>query len=418
MGLFDWLAPRPSGEATWQRAAASSVQSESQWRGFVLGGAPTRAGVRVDETTVLSVPALMQALRVFSGVMAMAPLHYYERTPTGRTRAEGSALQKLMHDRPNEVQTAFAMAETRALDLKLAGNWYAYVHRSFDGTPRALTRLNPRLVSIADYFDRATGPVRFYDATLPDGSRERFPARDIWHIPDMSRDAIYGLSAVTLTRDAIGGAIATQQHAASFWGSGGTPKTVLRTTHKVGPEVKERLRADWNARYAGPDGEAIAVLDQDLDVKFITENHEASQFIETRGFQLVDCARIIGIPPHLLFDLSRATFSNIEMQSLELLLYHLGPQFVRIEQSATHAFAEDGHYFEHLTDALTRGDLKTRMEAYKIQREIGIANANELRRRENQPDIPGPAGEDYWRPGNMARATDPSPFAPQQEPAP
>jgi HK97 family phage portal protein len=419
MGLFDWIAPRPQGEATWQRAASgASVQSESQWRGLRWGGAPSRAGVRIDETTAMSVPALLQAVRVLCGVFAMAPLNYFEQTATGRRRADESPLQNLFHRRPNEVQTPFAFKEQLLQDVVFRGNHFSYISRALDGTPRALTRLKPQGAIISEFFDRSGGLVRFYDATLPDGTRERFPARDIWHVPGLSLDGVYGLSPVALTRDAIGGAVATQQHVASFWGSGGAPKTVLRTTQKVGQDVKERLRADWNARYAGPDGEAIAVLDQDLDVKFITENHEASQFIETRGFQIVDVARIIGVPPHLLFDLSRATFSNIEQQSLELVLYHLGPQFVRVAQAATHAFAEDGYYFEHLTDALTRGDIMARWQAYRIQREVGAVNANELRRRENMTDIPGPAGEDYWRPGNMFRADDPSPTAPSQETAP
>jgi phage portal protein BeeE len=98
------------------------------------------------------------------------------------------------------------------------------------------------------------------------------------------------------------------------------------------------------------------------------------------------------VPPHLIFDLSKATFGNIEQQSLEFVIYHLGPHYKRIEEAATRQFADAGYYFEHLTDALVRGDLKSRMEAYWLQRQMGIASANDLRRRENDPDIPGAAG--------------------------
>ncbi|MFD1809291.1 phage portal protein [Gemmobacter lanyuensis] len=203
--------------------------------------------------------------------------------------------------------------------------------------------------------------------------------------------------------------MATADHSNRFWNKGGRPSTVLTTTQKVSPEDKMRIRSDWDRIHSGPDGSAIAVLDQDLKSAFLTHNLKDSQFLETRQFQVVDLARIWGVPPHLIFELSKATFSNIEHQSLEFLTYHLGPHFTRVAQAATRQFAPEGMYFEHVTDALVRGDLKSRMEAYWLQRQMGIVNANELRRRENENNIPGEAGTEYWRPSNMALAGRPMP---------
>ncbi|AXQ93196.1 phage portal protein [Cereibacter azotoformans] len=415
MGLFDFFRSEPQAtrsEPPVVAQASGDVQSPSQWHGFVTGGV-SRSGVRVSETTALSIPATLQAIRVLSGVFAMTPLHYFRRTGDGRERVSDD-IAALLHDRPNSHQTAFAFRELLKMDLLLSGNFYAYVSRDFAGRPKALTRLKPGSVLIAEYFDRSEGVTLFYDATLPDGSRERFPARDIWHIAGMSRDGLAGLNPIQFARDAIGGAIATADHAAKFWGNGGRPSTLLKTKHKVDPIARKQIKSDWKAIYGGPFGDDIAVLDQELEAQFLSHDNKASQYLETRGFQVMDLARLWGVPPHLIFDLSRATFSNIEQQSLEFIVFHLGPHYERVSQSATRQFAADAYYFEHVTDALVKGDVKSRMEAYWLQRQMGMVNANELRRRDNLAPIEGGAGEEYWRPGNMTLAgTPPAQQAPQ-----
>lgn len=410
MGLMDFLRPAARQVQAAARvepqvtASAAPVQSESQWKGLVGVGGVSRAGVRVNETTALSIPATLQALRILAGVFAMTPLHLYRRTPRGRELAADDGLEALLSRAPNQHQTPFEFFELLMTDLLLAGNFYAFVSRDREARPVALTRLKPGTVLVSEYFDRAEGQVLFYDATLPDGSRERFAARDVWHVRGMSRDGLCGLNPMAYARDALGGAIATADHAARFWQKGGRPHTVLTTEQKVAPDDKRRLRADWQQLYSGLDAEQVAVLDQDLKALFLTHDMRASQFLETRQFQVVDLARIWGVPPHLIFDLSRSTNNNIEHQSLEFVIYHLGPHYARVAQAATRQFAADGQYFEHLTDALVRGDLKSRMDAYWLQRQMGMVNANELRRRENDQDIPGAAGTEYWRPVNMGLA--------------
>jgi len=420
MGLFDWFRaaepppPAPRQEPTLFPAEAS-VESETQWRGLVTASRPSRAGVRVDEKAALSLPATLQALRVLTGVFAMTPLHYYRRSPQGRLHADDEAIHQLLHEQPNSHQSAFAFKELLLADVMLAGKFFAYVSRDMRGRPVALTRLKPDTVLVNEFFDRAEGTMLFFDATLPDGTRERFPARDIWHVPGFTRDGLTGLNPLDYARDALGGAIATADFASRFWANNAQPPVVLKTKHKVDAAVKQRIREDWRARFQGPNGDSIAVVDQEMEPSFLAHDNQKSQYLETRTFQVVDLARIWGVPPHLIFDLSRATFSNIEHQSLEFITYHMGPHYERVASAATRQFAAPGHYFEFLTDALVRGDLKSRMEAYWQQRQMGMVNADELRRRENLPDIGGPAGREYWRPGNMAVAGSPvAPTAPAE----
>jgi HK97 family phage portal protein len=414
MGLFDLFRARGVADAAVARAepaltasAESALHSPRQWSGFVANG-PVQAGVRVDERTVIGLPATLQALRVICGVFAMTPLHYYRRGADGRSRADGDALQRLMHDAPNSHQTAFTFRELAMGDLLLAGNFYAYISRDAVGRPVALTRLHPRHVVIAEYFDRAEGTILFFDVTFPDGTRERLPAREIYHVAGMGRDGLKGVNPIDYAREALGGVVATNRHANRFWARGGKVDTVLTAKQRISPEAKDRMRSDWMGLYANPDGNSVAVMDQDVTATFLSQDNSKSQFLETRGFQVVELARIWGVPPHLIFDLSRATFGNIEQQSLEFVIYHLGPHFARFEQAATRRFAAENHYFEHLTDALVRGDLKSRMESYWLQRQMGMVNADELRLRENLSRLPGAAGNEYWRPSNMAIAGTPA----------
>lgn len=395
-------APAPATRADPPITASANVQSGTQWKnGFVTAGGPSRAGVAVSEKTALSIPATLQALRILTGVFAMTPLHYYRRGESGRENADHLGEAQLFRAAPNSHQTPFAFTELLMADMMLSGDFFAYVSRGTGGRERALTRLTPGTVQIAEHFDRADGKTLFYDATLPDGTRERFPARDILHIPGFSRDGINGLNPIRYARDALGSSIATSEHAATFWSRGGRPSTVLQTENKVSPEDKTRIRTDWERLHSGNDGSQVAVLDQDLKAQFLSHDLKSSQFLETREFQVVDLARIWGVPPHLIFDLSRSTFSNIEQQSLEFVIYHLGPHYARIGQAISKAFARPGFYFEHLTDALVKGDLKSRMEAYWLQRQMGMLNGNELRGKDNLANIDGPAGADYWRPSNM-----------------
>ena len=424
MGLMDLFRPAAARALPAARvepqvtAAATTVESPSQWRGLVGASSPSRAGVAVNETAALALPAVLQALRVLTGVLAMTPLHYYRSGPSGRVRADSEGIGHLLLTRPNSYQSAFAWWELFWGDILLTGNFYAYVSRDWRGEPVAFTRLKPAHVLISEHFDRADGYTLFYDATLPDGVRERFSARDIWHVAGFSRDGLNGLNPVAYARDALGGAIATSNHASQFWAKGGRPATVLTSKQKVGPEAKAAMRDDWKRLYGSLDGEAVAVLDQELDAKFLSHDMRASQFIETRQFQVVDLARIWGVPPHLIFDLTRSTNNNIEHQSLEFVTYHLGPHFARLAGAATAAFAAPGHYFEHLVDALVKGDLKSRMEAYWLQRQMAMVNADELRTRENLPTIGGAAGQEYWRPANMSIAGQPPATPPSADPPP
>lgn len=176
MGLLDFLRPAARQADVSVRAeppvtaASEAVNSERQWHGFQVAGGPSKAGVKVNEQTALSIPATLQALRILTGVFAMTPLHFYEKTDKGRMPADGNAAAKLFIRGPNSHQTAFAFFELLLADILLAGGFHGYISRDRRGDPVAITRLKPGHCLPVEYFERAEGTFLFFDATLPDGS--------------------------------------------------------------------------------------------------------------------------------------------------------------------------------------------------------------------------------------------------------
>jgi HK97 family phage portal protein len=376
-------------------------------------------GAGVTEKTAIALPAVLRALEILSGLFAMTPLIYYRRLPDGgKERATESPLYALLHDRPNNVQDAFRFKEALLLDLLLRAGFYSYVHRDAAFRPSAISRLSPIGAAVAQHWDEKDGLELFYDVQLPNGLRRRLSRADCWHIPGFSLDGVTGVNRIHAVRDALAGAIATSEYAARFWENNAQPSTVLTTKHKVEPEAKNKIRADWKALFGGQRraGET-AVLDQEMDLKVMSLDNKASQHIETRQFSVFEVARCFGVPPHLLFELSRATFSNIEHQSLEFVTFHMGPHYERVASAATHYFAEPGCFFEFLPDALLKGDLKSRLEAYGMAIDKGIMNPNEARARENLNKREG--GDEYrLGSGSTLESAPPEPGPAQRTPEP
>lgn len=373
----------------------------------------------MSEARALSVPAVMRALEVLCGLFAMTPLVYYRRDGDGKVRVDDAPQAIMLRTSANDAQSAFLLKEVMLGDLLMRGKFGGFIHRDALYRPAAMTRLDPSGISSPlQHWNKADGLELFYDASLPDGSRERLSRNDLWYVPGFSRNGLVGIDRVGLLGDTMDAAASTSEFAKRFWDNNAQPSTILTLKAKVEPEEKTRIRTDWQNRFAGPaNAGAVAVLDQEMDAKFLAHDNKASQFIETRSFHVVEVARAFGVPPHILFELSRATFSNIEQQSLELYLYTMLGHFERIAAAATHQFAEPGHFYEFLTDALLKGDIKTRYEAYAIAVDKGILNSNEVRSREN---LNKREGGDKYRvgSGSMVEGEKPSPPIDHRPPAP
>lgn len=406
----------PSASTTTDGGATETLHDPT---GFSVTSLLGRRGgpAHMTERSALTLPAVLRALEILSGVFAMTPLIYYRQLDDGgKERARNSPLYAMFRSRPNATQSAFLFKEVMLGDLLMSGGYFAYIHRDGRYQPKAFTRLDPYGGTVNQQWDREDGHELFFDVRLPDGSRERLTRADCWHVPGFSRDGLVGLNRIHFMREALASAVATSEFAARFWENNAQPSTVLTAKGKVAPEDKNKIRQDWRERFGGAKKAGdVAVVDQEMDVKFLSQDNKASQYIETRTFSVLEVSRAFGVPPHLLFELSRATFSNIDHQSLEFIIYCMSLHYERVAAAATHAFAEDGHFFEFLPDALLKGDIKSRYEAYGVAIDKGILNPNEVRRRENENSRPG--GDEY-RVGSGSTLEGQAAPAPRQQSAP
>lgn len=358
----------------------------------LLGGGVR--GVSIGEADSMSIPAFLRGLEVMCGIFAAAPLVYYRKLDDGgKEPATDQPLYDMFCERPNDWQSPFLFKELLLGDLLLRRKFASYIHRDTLYRPIALTRL-PYGIQPQYHWSKQDGMTLFYDAQLPDGSFERLTSNDLWFVPGFSRDGFIGIDRLKLLEDTIHGATETMRFAARFWGNNAQPSTILTTKAKVKQEEKDRIKSDWRTRFGGSNNAGgVAVLDQEMDAKFLAHDNKASQYVEVRTFTVVEIARILGVPPHIVFELSKATFSNIEQQSLELILYHMMPHFERVASAATHQFAEKGYFFAFNPDAYLMGDIISRYTAYGIAIDKGIFNPNEVRAKENENKRPG--GEEY-----------------------
>lgn len=369
----------------------------------------TALGTSIGEYGAMSSPAVLRALEVLTGLFAMAPLVYYKREGEGKIRVDNAPQAMMLRTRTNDVQNAFLFKELLLGDLIMTGRFGGYIHRDNLYRPAKLTRVNPHGIAPVQSWDKADGLEVFYDTNLPDGSRERLTRNDLWFVPGFSRDGLVGIDRLKLLQDTLEAATATSAFAARFWKNNAQPSTILTAKSKVEKEEKTRIRNDWKQRFSGPNNAGeVAVLDQEMEAKLLSHDNAKSQYVEVRSFYVVEIARAFGVPPHVVFELSRATFSNIEQQSLELILLSMMGHFERVAAAATHQFAEEDHFFEFLPDALLKGDIKSRYEAYGAAIDKGILNPNEVRRRENMNDREG--GDEYRvGSGSQVEGATPSP---------
>ena len=222
-------------------------------------------------------------------------------------------------------------------------------------------------------------------------------------------DGVLGVSPITYAREAMGLALATEEFGARFFGNGARPGGVLE--HPGIVKDPEKLRESWNKVYQGTrNSHKVAVLEEGMKYHEIGMSPEDSQFLQTRSFQLTEICRIFRVPPHMIGDLSRSTFSNIEHQSIDFVVHTIRPWLVRLEQAIAKSLLNDEersiYYAKFNVDGLMRGDFNSRMSGYAIARQNGWMSANEIRALEDMNRISSDQGGDlYLLNGNMISAT-------------
>ena len=251
-----------------------------------------------------------------------------------------------------------------------------------------------------------------YSYIVPDGSRVEFTQTDILHIRGLSSDGIIGYAPIALHRDTFAHAGVLAEYGSRFFTNDSRPGGVLQTPNKLTKEATDRLKTGWEAAHRGlTNAHRVAVLEEGLEWKTISVTPEEAQYLDSRRFTREEIAGIFRVPPHKIGELERATFSNIEEQSISYVSETLQSWLVRWEQQVNKDLftpAEQRVYFvEHLMDAKLRGKTLERFQGYATLLNWGVLSPNDVREKENMNPIAD--GDSYFQPLNMAPlGTDPT----------
>jgi HK97 family phage portal protein len=386
----------------------SGTANPDRWfRDWAMGGGPTTAGISVSPETAMRTAAVWACVNVRSeDVGKLDCFLYRDRPDGGREVAINHPLYRLVNVRPNPRMTAFEFRQMLQAQVDLRGNGYAW--KEFDGRGQVVA-LWPLDSSKVTVFKTPDGRELFYRCELLDRSHAMVPAEEIFHLRGLTLDGCVGLSPISYHRETIGLAIAAEKYGAAFFGNNAQPMGALEVTSVLSPEARTALRDSWKERHLGK--RELAILDGGMKWVQTGVSNEDSQYIESRQMTNSDIWRIYRMPPHKVQDLSKATFTNIEHQSLDYVNDCLSTVLKRWTETLARelltAEEQAEFHFEFDTEDLLRGDLKSRCEAFAILRNWGILNANECRARLGEN--PREGGDEYLQPLNMIEAGTPPP---------
>ena len=398
MGIFKGLFR--TRDAPQNRTAGSSYS-------FFMGG--SASGKQVNERTSMQMTAVYSCVRILSEAVASLPLNVYRYTDTGgKEKAFDHPLYRLLHDEPNPEMSSFIFRETLMTHLLLWGNAYAQIIRNGKGEVIALYPLMPDRMTV----DRDSNGGLYYkyrksndDAPTMESGVVSLAPSDVLHVPGLGFDGLVGYSPIAMAKNAIGLAIAAEEYGSKFYANGAAPSGVLE--HPGTLKDPTRVRDSWNSTFGGStNSHKVAVLEEGMKYTPISISPNEAQFLETRKFQINEIARIFRVPPHMVGDLEKSSFSNIEQQSLEFVKYTLDPWVIRWEQALYRTLLSEEekktYFFKFNVEGLLRGDYQSRMQGYATARQNGWMSANDIRELEDLDRIPAELGGDlYLINGNM-----------------
>lgn len=355
---------------------------------FVFGS--TNAGERVDEKAAMQISTVYACVRLLAESVAQLPLHLYKTIePLGQEKAKDHPLYKILYRQPNPEMTNFSFWEVVMTHLLLWGNAYAQIIRDGKNNVLALYPLLPENVEV----DRdAKGNIFYtyhgYTDEVPNKRNGDFIFRreEIFHIPGLSFNGLVGFSPIAMMKNTLGINLAVEKYGSAFFKNGGQPSGVLE--HPGVLKDPDKIRNTWQDTYGGAaNAHKIAVLEEGMHFIPLSLPPEDSQFLSTREFGVEEICRIFRVPPHMVQDLKRSTYSNIEHQAIDFVVHTLDPWLIRIEKAIVKDILlekEQDEYFPKFNvDGFLRGDFQSRMAGYATGINNGIIKINEARQKEN-----------------------------------
>ena len=366
-----------------QKSSTPDWGTLERYMAWAFGGGASASGIVVNPQTAMQSAAVYSCVKVLSESVGMLPLNLYAKKGTTRTLQVNNPLQTILHDAPNDWQTSVEFWEMMVVSLLLRGNAYAYVVRAPSGRVVELLPLHPDMVRV----NMGSNWKLEYQITMPDSTFQTFYAGEIFHIRGMTINGWMGLSPIAYARESIGLALAPEKFGGQLFRTGAKMSGVLEHPGKLSKDSYERLKNSFDEAHSGENAHKTALLEEGMKYSKVSMTADESQFLDTRKYQRSEIAAIFRVPPHMIGDLDKATFSNIEQQSLEFINYSLMPYLVRIEKAIKRDLMTPTER-KSLTakfdvSALLRGDASARSALYHAGILDGWMTRNEARDAES-----------------------------------
>lgn len=359
--------------------------------GWVLPvGASKIPGVRLyDWRQPLQIPAVYRCVSLVANTIASLPWRVFREGRNGAIdRATDNPANWLLHRRASRDMSAYTLKQTLLVHSMLQGNGYAEIERDVAGRPYALW--------LIDDPDRVT-PGRMssgevaYAVAQANGGSVIIPASDMLHIRSLSVDGITGLSLIEVAARSMGSNLALEEMLPTYFRQGMRTPGFIKTKGKMSLDALKNVMKIIREEFSGLRNFEMPIpLDGDMEFQAAGSTLKDAEFINLRKFGVVDICRWLGVPPHMAYDLERATFSNIEHQGQDFLTYGLMPRIVPMEQEADIKLLTDnwgGLFSKFNTNAIIRGDLAARTEFYRAMREMGVYTVNRILELEDESTI-------------------------------
>jgi len=391
--------------------AARSLRDSDPELDALLGGAEVAAGVRVNTRTALGYPAFFRGVKLVSDTVAKLPLYVRQLEEDGGSPIDKThPAYRLINRKPNDFMTASVLQRTLTLHAQMHGNGYAYITRDGRGDPIELTILDSQSTYPVKWIQKDSEKMEVWYVSTVGNEIIRIPAQDILHIRHLSLDGLIGLSVIDLMRESIGLGIAVKQFGARFFGEGANCGGVLMVPGHIKKEAQLNLLNYWDKMTSGMKrSHRVALLQDGAKFQKTTFAPEEAQFLETKRFELIEIANIIGVPPHKLGDNSRQAYNSIEAENRNALEESYDPWLCTWEEELEAKLLteeqqdSESHVIQFDRSLMVRTTWAERAAGYRVYREMGVFSANDVCRLEGIETI-GPEGDVRYVPSNWIRS--------------
>ena len=385
MALSNWFR-RKSGEV---------IDTPDKLANYLSAGYSTDSGVNINSSNAMQISTVFACVRVLAESIGMLPLSLHTSKGDSTERVSNTPLASILRDGPNDFMTAQEYKELIIVHLCLRGNHYAYKNR-VAGRVVELLPLKPEAVEVKLGDDWSVT----YKVTFPNGSTRELSEAEIFHVRLFSLDGVNGINPIQWARNSLGLSRATERHGSKLFENAAQPVGGFKTDKNLQKDQVKALK-DQLSEYTGAGAYKNLILQGGLDWFQTTMSSDDAQFLETRKFQRNDICGIFRVPPHMVADLEKATFSNIEHQGLDFVRSSLMPYLTRIESRINKSLvANSNHFAKFNANALLRGDMAARAAFYTQMVQNGAMSPNEIRALEDMDKREG--GDIYLTPLNMA----------------